>query len=320
MFSLKDLRNKKIGVLMGGWSSEREISLKTGQAIAKALRQDGFKVRSIDVTRDIVYKLKKEKIDIAFIALHGSYGEDGKIQSLLEILDIPYTGSGVLASALAMDKVKAKEIFSFHKLPTPRWQTVRKQELGNQLYLEKIFKETIFPVVVKPADQGSTVGITIVHKKQVLHKACQMAFQYTDKIIIEEYIPGMEITVGVIGNSPLPVMEIVPKTRFYDYSAKYTTGMAEHIIPARLSSSYLVKAQKLALKAHQSLECRGATRVDLRVRRDGRDWGKIYVLEVNTIPGMTKISLLPEAARSVGISFNQLVLEILKLSWMQRKS
>ncbi|MFH1239049.1 MAG: D-alanine--D-alanine ligase [bacterium] len=314
MSSLKVLKNKKIGVLMGGWSSEREISLKTGRAIEQALAEEGFKVKGIDVDRNIAARLRKENIDLAFIALHGAYGEDGKIQSLLEILGIPYTGSGVLGSALAMDKVKAKEIFAFHKIPTPRWEVLKRNRKVEDREQLKIIKEFGLPLVVKPSDQGSTVGISIVGKKEGLRKAFREAWCYTDKVIIEEYIPGMEITVGIIGNSPLPVMEIVPKRRFYDFSAKYIDGMAEHVIPACLPSSYLLNAQKLALRAHQSLECSGVTRVDLRVKKNAKGWGKMYVLEVNTIPGMTRISLLPEAARAVGIGFNQLVLEILRLA------
>jgi D-alanine-D-alanine ligase len=318
MKSVKELKNKKIGVLMGGWSSERDISLKTGKAIAKALKEEGFKVKPIDVDRNIASKLKKGKIEIAFVALHGAYGEDGKIQSLLEIMGIPYTGPGVLSSALAMDKVKSKEIFTFYKIPTPSWSVLHKDEMEDQLLVKKIIGKNKFPLVVKPSDQGSAVGISIVNKKEDLKKAFTSAFYYTNRVLIEEYIPGMEITVGIINNSPLPVLEIVPKTKFYDYSAKYTNGMAEHIIPARLPVSYLLEAQKLALKAHQSLGCSGVSRVDLRVKSKGRSWGKMYVLEVNTIPGMTRISLLPEAARAVGMSFNRLVLEILRLGWIER--
>ncbi len=318
MFKIKDLKEKKIGVLMGGKSSERRISLRTGAAIEQALREEGFRVVGIDVDNCVVDKLKKEKIDFAFIALHGSYGEDGTIQGLLELLNISYTGSGVLASALAMDKIKAKQIFHFNKIPTPDWEVIeRKQQTKSKEQIQKIIKKFGIPVVVKPSQQGSTIGVTIVDRIEDINTAINKAFKYGDKVIIEKYISGMEITVGIIGNTSLPVMEIVPKTKFYDYSAKYTRGVSEHIIPARLPYSYILRAQKLALRSHQSLECCGVTRVDLRVEKHTRNWGGLYVLEVNTIPGMTKISLLPEAAQSIGIGFNQLVLEILKLGWMK---
>ncbi len=317
------LKTKKIGVLMGGWSTERSISLKTGKAIEEALEEEGFRVVGIDVNRKVLDKLKKENIDLAFIALHGAYGEDGIIQGTLELLGIPYTGSGVLASALAMDKIKAKEIFAFNKIPTPDWQILnrsqksedRKEKAENRRQIEKMMKKLGFPVVIKPSQQGSTVGVTVVDKIKDIDRALKKAFKYSDKVIIEKYIAGMEITVGIIDNTPLPVMEIVPKSKFYDYSAKYTRGMCEHIIPARLPSSYLLMAQKLALMSHKALGCRGVTRVDLIVEKGSK---KLYVLEVNTIPGMTRISLLPEAARAIGMDFNQLVVKMLRLVYTER--
>ncbi|MFH1784710.1 MAG: D-alanine--D-alanine ligase [bacterium] len=307
-------KKKVIGVLMGGFSSERKISLQTGKAVAQALREEGFRVKEIDLRRkNISDILTGKNIYIAFIALHGEYGEDGTIQGLLEMAGIPYTGSGVLASALAMDKVKAKEMFSFHSVATPDWVVLHRGEEGNRVRADKAIKKLGFPLVVKPSQQGSTVGITILRSRSGMSKALSGAFKYSKDVILEKYISGMEITVGILDNTPLPVMEIVPMNSFYDFSAKYKKGISEHVIPARLPDSLRLNAQKTALKAHQVLGCSGATRVDLRVEKKGTRYTGLYVLEVNTIPGMTRISLLPEAALSVGMSFNQLVMEILRL-------
>jgi len=293
------MKKKHIGVLMGGTSSEREISLKTGQSIYNALREEGYKAVAIDVSKNIVSDLKKHKIDLAFIALHGLLGEDGSIQGLLEVLGIPYTSSGVLASALAMDKVKAKEIFQAHQIPTPAWQVVQK---GQKARVQK------FPVVVKPVRQGSAVGVTIVEKQSQLPGALRQSFRYEDTAIIEQYIQGKELTVGVLNDQPLPVIHIIPQNKFYDFESKYAPGGSRHIIPAGLSSSLEQKARFLGVAAHQSLGCRGATRVDMILDNHNR----FFVLEVNTIPGMTETSLLPDAAKACGYSFNKLVLEILK--------
>lgn len=295
------LRRKRIGVLMGGWSSERAISLKTGKAIYDALKKEKCNVVAIDVDRNIIEKIKKKKIEIAFIALHGPFGEDGCIQGLLEVLDIPYTGSGVLASALAMDKIKAKEIFTYHDIPTPRWWVITKDD-------KALITKLKLPLVIKPSRQGSTVGVSIVETRKELFPAIKKAFSYDKIIIAEEFIPGRELTVGILNNQPMPVMEIVPKNRFYDWQSKYTPGMSKHIVPAPLTKQETKLAQEMALKANQSLGCKGATRVDMRFNKKQG----IFVLEINTIPGMTRESLLPEAARAVGISFNELVIRILE--------
>ncbi|MFQ5866413.1 MAG: D-alanine--D-alanine ligase [bacterium] len=300
---LGKLRVKKIGVLCGGSSQEREVSLRTGDAVYKALVFLGLNVSKLDVDREIALRLAKERIDLAFIALHGKLGEDGTIQGLLEIMGIPYTGSGVLASALALDKVYTKEVFSYHNLPMAKYKVLEKRmkTAGN------ILKELDYPVVVKPAREGSTIGVTVVRERSGLDSAINLAFGYGNKILIEEYIEGREITVGILGDEPLPVIEIVSKTAFYDYQAKYEPGMSKHIVPAKLQREQYELAQSLALSAHSALGCRGATRVDMVM--DGE--GKIYLLEVNTIPGMTETSLLPEAAAVAGIDFKQLVVEIL---------
>jgi D-alanine-D-alanine ligase len=296
---LAELKDKNIGVLMGGTSSEREISLKTGRSIYKALREEGYKAVAIDVGKNIVADLKKHKINLAFNALHGPLGEDGSIQGLLEVLGIPYTSSGVLASALAMDKVKTKEIFKAYKIPTPPWQVVKK---GQKTNIHK------FPVVVKPVRQGSAFGVSIVEKPSQLHRALLQSFRYDDLAVIERYISGIELTVGVLNNLPLPVIRIVPQNRFYDFESKYAPGGSQHIIPAGIPAGLEKKARLLGLAAHQTLGCRGATRVDMILDRQDR----LYVLEVNTIPGMTETSLLPDAAKAVGYSFNALVLAILQ--------
>jgi D-alanine-D-alanine ligase len=300
---LDKLKTKKIGVLCGGSSQEREISLKTGDAVYKALAFLELNVSKLDVDRDIALRLAKEGIDLAFIALHGKLGEDGTIQGLLEMMSIPYTGSGVLASALALDKVYTKKVFSYHNLPMAKYKVLEKrvETPGN------ILGELGYPVIVKPAREGSTIGVTIVRESNGLDSAINVAFRYGNKILIEEYIQGKEITVGILGDEPLPVIEIIPKTTFYDYQAKYEPGMSKHIVPAKLPREQYELAQSLALSAHRALGCRGATRVDMVM--DGE--GKIYLLEINTIPGMTETSLLPEAAAVVGVDFKQLVVKIL---------
>lgn len=300
---LDKLKTKKTGVLCGGSSQEREISLKTGDAVYKALAFLGLNVSKLDVDRDIALRLAKERIDLAFIALHGKLGEDGTIQGLLEMMGIPYTGSGVLASALALDKVYTKKVFSYHNLPMAKYKVLEKRvETPGD-----ILGELDYPVIVKPAREGSTIGVSIVQESNGLDSAINIAFGYGDKILIEEYIQGKEITVGVLGDEPLPVIEIVPKTTFYDYRAKYEPGMSKHIVPAKLPREQYESAQSLALSAHRALGCKGATRVDMVM--DGE--GKIYLLEINTIPGMTETSLLPEAAAVVGMDFKQLVVKIL---------
>jgi len=300
---LDKLKTKRIGVLYGGSSPEREISLKTGEAVYRALVSLGLNVTKLDVDKDVAFRLVKEGINVAFIALHGKLGEDGTIQGLLEIMGIPYTGSGVLASALALDKVYTKKVFVYHGLPVAKYKVLEKrvESPGD------ILGELGYPVIVKPAREGSTIGVTVVREPGGLDDAINTAFVYGDKILIEEYIEGKEITVGVLGDQPLPVIEIISKTSFYDYRAKYEPGMSEHIVPAKLSKEEYELAQSLALSAHRVLGCKGATRVDMVMDREG----KIYLLEVNTIPGMTETSLLPEAAAVAGIDFKQLVLKIL---------
>ena len=303
----KDMREIKIGVLMGGSSSEREISLKTGRAIEEALKSQGLQVIGIDVDGCISQRLIKENIQVAFLALHGKYGEDGSIQGLLEMLKIPYTGSNVLASALAFHKVRTKTIFTYHHIPTPRFISLGKEE-DFSTQLERV-KERIwgYPLVVKPAQEGSTIGVSLIGNEDALEDACRKAFNYSQEILIEEYIEGREIAVGILDDQALPIVEVVPLSGFYDYESKYTIGKTEYIIPAPLKKEVYQKVQSISLRAHKSLGCKGVSRVDLRLDKNNNP----YVLEVNTIPGMTQLSLLPKAAGEAGISFEELVKRIL---------
>lgn len=296
---------KKIGVLMGGLSAEREVSLKSGEAILKALKGRGYDAVPVDVDRNVAVRLRAEGIEIAFVALHGRYGEDGAIQGMLEVMGMPYTGSGITASALGMDKIFSKKIFEFHKLPIGQYYVLEKKDLDS-------FKPGIMgfglPVVVKPVSEGSSVGVSIVSDEKGLNDAIAIAFKYGDEIIIERYIKGREVQVGILGEKALGAIEIIPKKAFYDYEAKYTENMAEHIFPAPLPEELYKKILGLGLAAHKALGCRGYSRVDMLVDSDSRP----FLLEVNTLPGMTNLSLLPEIARGVGIDFSTLVERILK--------
>jgi D-alanine-D-alanine ligase len=285
---------------MGGISREREISLKTGAAILKALQEGGYHAVGIEVSSDIVKRLLEERIDAAFIALHGRWGEDGTVQGLLELLRIPYTGSGVLASALAMNKIKSKEIFRFHNIPTPEFITPQ----------EGVLQEPPFPPpwVAKPASEGSTIGVGIVMERKGLEEAIRNAQGYDQEVLVERFIDGKELTVGIINGEPLPVIEIAPKEGFYDYQAKYSPGKTEYRCPAPISEEKQREVQGVSLKAYRVLGCHGCARVDLRLSEQGG----VFIIEVNTVPGMTETSLVPKAAAQVGISFPQLVEIILE--------
>lgn len=288
----------KIGVLMGGMSAEREISLKSGMAVYNALLQKGYNAVVVDVGRDAAKKIVQKNIDAAFIALHGKYGEDGAIQGLLEIMGIPYTGSDIQASSLAMNKILAKKIFMLNKIPTPEFAMVCRGGVAPPMKM---------PLIVKPNSQGSTIGVTVAKDKTDLVKAVKQAFKFDDTVLIERFIKGRELTVGILNGEALPVVEIRPKNKIYDFNAKYTKGMTEYIAPALLPKALEKKAQGIALKAFNSLGCSGAARVDIMLGEKN----KPYVLEVNTIPGMTELSLLPKAAACAGINFPELVEKIL---------
>lgn len=304
-------RIKTIGVLYGGSSAERAVSIKSGKAVIGALEKSNrFRVIPIDVDKNFLLKIVRTKIDFAFIALHGPFGEDGTVQSILEMLNIPYSGSGVLASALAINKIYTKKILEWHGLPTPRWTVVDKLKVKS----EKLeVKKINFPTVVKPSTQGSTIGVSIVKNFAEFNNAVEKALNYSSEAIVEEYIPGKEITVGILGREALPVIEIIPTgSKFYDYKAKYATGGSKHIIPARITKKAYSEAQKLALKAFDTLNCRAVARIDFRLNDN-----KLYILEINTIPGLTETSLLPEAAKHAGYSFLNMILKIIEYSLKQ---
>ena len=298
-----ELKKKTIGVLLGGLSAEREISLRTGTAVVDALKRCGYRPVAIDAGHDLPLQLATAGAEVAFIALHGRFGEDGTIQGLLELLDIPYTGSGVLASAVAMDKVTTKKLLLHHELPTPAFEVFRR---GDDL-AALVDRCRHYPRVVKPAREGSTIGVHIVHDGEELAAGIQEALDHDDVLLIEDYIHGAEVTVSVLGDEALPVIQIVAKGGFYDYRAKYTAGQTEYLLPAPLDPALYARLQQLSVEACRILGCRGAARVDFMLRDR-----EIYCLEVNTIPGMTATSLLPKAARQAGIDFDELVQRILE--------
>ncbi len=306
----------KIGVLMGGRSSEREVSLRTGVAIYKALQTKGYSAVEIDVGFDIVEKINAEGINLAFLAVHGRYGEDGAIQGMLEMLDIPYTGSGILASSLAMDKIATKKMLLFADLPTPRFLAIDQSAVmaaGLDHISGQVLQEMGLPLVIKAPTQGSTIGISFVRQRDELAQAFTLAFKYDPVAMVEQFIEGVELTASVLGNSDptaLPLIEIVSASGVYDYNAKYTPGMSDHIIPPRISGEHQNKVKDLAIRAFQAIGCRGLARVDFIFGQNGLP----YILEINTIPGMTATSLFPDAARAAGIEFPDLIDCLVKLA------
>ncbi|MDD3519828.1 MAG: D-alanine--D-alanine ligase [Actinomycetota bacterium] len=305
----------KIGVICGGISSEREISLKTGQGIYSALTELGYNADFIDFKGEDISLFKK--IDIAFLALHGKYGEDGTVQGVLELFKIPYTGSGILASSLAIDKIYSKKIFKLENINTPDYISIENEKDD---VLKKKIKEVndkiAYPVVVKPAREGSTIGITIADNESDVISAIDFARIYDNKILIEKYIKGRQLTVSILGGNPvaLPIVEVVPKSGFYDFKSKYTTGLTEYIVPAKINKDLSHAVQEISLKTHKSLGCHGISRVDLILGEEG----EIFVLEINTMPGMTETSLVPKAAAAAGIDFKKLVEIILNSSTLKQ--
>jgi D-alanine-D-alanine ligase len=299
------LATKKIGVLMGGLSAEREVSLQSGENVYRALLNRGYNAIKIFVDRDIDLVLRQTSVDVVFNALHGRYGEDGCIQGLLEILGIPYTGSGVLASSLAMHKVKAKELFRLHNLPTPPYYMLTRERF---ISLEEVHGAFGFPVVVKPANEGSSVGVSMAENLDELEGACEDALRFDDVVLVERFIAGKEVHVGVVGGKAMGAIEIAPReSRIFDYQAKYIPGHADFFLPARLSPERYRGILTQALRAHQALGCSGATRVNMIVS----DLGNEYILEVNTVPGLTPNSLLPKIAAHAGLDFIELLEAIL---------
>ncbi len=296
----RKLGTRTVIIMMGGMSAEREISLLSGQAMLTALRAQKIKVTGVDVKQrgDILEIIRKQPA-VVVNGLHGPGGEDGVVQGLFEWFGIPVTGSGVLASSLAMNKHLAKQVMQSAGLPTAPWKM-----LPGSSTVPRGIK---LPVVIKPNQQGSAIGVSVVREQTELAAAWKQAKQFGAEIMIEQYVPGREISIGVLSGRALPVIEIVPKKAFYDYEAKYVAGMSKHIIPARLSATVTRKAQALAVKTAAALGCQGAVRIDMIVS-SGR-W--INILEVNTLPGMTATSLLPEAAQHAGISFAELILRLI---------
>jgi D-alanine-D-alanine ligase len=303
------MQSRKIGVLLGGQSSERDVSLRTGEAVLAALRERGHDAVPIYVDRDVDVALRQEQIAVAFVALHGRWGEDGCIQGLLEMLGIPYTGSDVLASALAMHKGKAKELFRLHNLPTPSYYVLTAASVacgpgasvsGDEL--TAIHGDFGFPCVVKPIREGSSVGVTICRSPDELGPAVERALCFDDEILVERFIAGKEVSVAILEDRALGAIEIAPRDGFYDYASKYTRGATDYFVPPRVSPERYRGVLAQALRAHLALGCRGATRVDMMVSESGNE----FVLEVNTLPGLTPTSLVPKIADAAGISFGEL--------------
>ena len=291
---------KHVAVLMGGWSAERDVSLRSGNACAAALTRRGYKVTPIDVGRDIAAVLTATKPDVALNVLHGRPGEDGTLQGLLEILGIPYSHSGVMASAVAMQKDYAKAMFRAHGVPVAEDRVVSRFEAAKAHLLPP-------PYVIKPVAEGSSVGVFIVteahpHPPQELFRD---DWAFGDKVMVERYVAGKELTCAVMGDRALDVIEIVPTTRFYDYEAKYAAGGSKHLLPAPILPNVYQEVRRLAVAAHNALGCRGVSRADFRY--DDRGTGELICLEVNTQPGMTETSLVPELAAYAGITFDELV-------------
>jgi len=341
----------RVAVLMGGPSPEREVSIATGAQIVTALDPQRYSVLPVEITREGKWLarpemlrlpggagseaeagmrqragpphlspttgehfVEREQVDVAFIAMHGPYGEDGTMQGLLELLGIPYTGSGVLASALAMDKLRSRQIFEWHRIPVPGYLSITADIWRDRGHVHHQVERLLgYPCVVKPNAVGSSIGVSLVREDTALDTAMAAAFAYGSIALVEEYVPGTEITCGIVDDPErrapvaLPLIEIVPHADFYDYEAKYSSAGSDHIIPARVSEDVAQRAQALAVRAYQALGCEGMGRVDMIARE-----GDIVVLEINTIPGMTATSLLPDAARAAGIAFPQLLDRIIR--------
>lgn len=300
--------SETIGVLCGGPSREREISLRSGKAVQAALSSLGLPAVLVPLSEDtkqIPHEIKAAGIGCAFIALHGKYGEDGRVQELLEELRIPYTGSNPEACGYGMDKVTSRRKWLAAGLPVPHWKE------ADALSAAARAEEMPLPIVVKPAHEGSSLGMSIVDTREQLPAAVELAAQYGELILLEEYLAGPELTVGILDDKPLPVIQIVPKRRFYDFTAKYTPGMTEYRVPAPLPLEVAREVQELARKAHEELGCRSFSRVDF-ILAQGR--GPV-ILELNTIPGMTETSLLPKAAAASGISFPELCRKMLSSAY-----
>ena len=301
-----------VALLAGGASGERDISLASGAGAKAALEEAGFTVTSFDpAVKEDLQALVGGDFDVAFICLHGKYGEDGTIQGLLEVLNIPYIGSGVWSSSLAMDKARAKVFYRHFGINTPRSVTLHRRDAYE---VDAIIEKVGLPCVVKPANEGSALGVHIVDSAEEVENSIRSVFEIDNELLVETYIKGTELTVSVLGNDEpvaLPVIEIVPKNEFYDFESKYAPGGSEHICPARLTDEETTRVQEMAVAAHKSLGCRGVSRTDIIMDGDGVCW----VLETNTVPGMTSTSLLPDSARAAGYTFPELCTKLIELAF-----
>jgi D-alanine-D-alanine ligase len=301
------MKSRRVGVLMGGWSAEREVSLRTGEGVAAALEQRGHDVARLVWDGDgpgVDELVRASRVDVVFLALHGRGGEDGCVQGLLELAGVPYTGSGVLASALAMDKLKAKEMFRLHNVPTPPYYVATRADLD---ILEEVHGSFGFPAIVKPRREGSSVGLAKCGSIAELADGIERALAFDEHALVERFVKATEVHVGVLDGRVLGAIEVVPREGLYDYRAKYTAGMTEYVCPPRLPSTRLRGVMNLGERAARSLGCTGACRVDLLVTEGENE----YVLEVNTLPGMTPTSLLPKIAAAAGIDYGALCEAIL---------
>ncbi len=299
----KMTKNKHVAVLMGGWNSEREVSLRSGEAAYQALLNLGYKATKIDFSRDIYNQIQQVKPDVIFNALHGQYGEDGRVQGLLDILNIPYTHSGIIASAICMDKILTRKICETVGVKSPTYEILKKGEEENNR--EKLFKIGK-PFVIKPVNEGSSVGVEVVLQNSQFDIA-KYEWKFGDEMILEKYLAGQEIQVAVMNNKALGAIEIRPKGLFYDYTCKYTAGMTEYVMPAEVSAEKYAEIMDLAERCHKVVGCLGVSRVDFILNnKDGGD-DNFYLLEVNTHPGFTPTSLVPKIAKYVGISFEEIV-------------
>ncbi|MEI3604713.1 D-alanine--D-alanine ligase [Pseudogracilibacillus sp. SE30717A] len=305
----------KIAVLYGGVSKERDVSISSSKGIVEALKKNGHEVIGIDFHPKRLHEIIELKVDLVFIGLHGKYGEDGSIQGLLDMLQIPYVGSGVMASALAMDKFKAKQLFATKQIPIAkgeRYQITKDSSIKD--YVKEIHSNFTFPFVIKPNREGSTLGLTIVEEESQTEVAIEKAIKSDEYILVEEFIKGKELTVPIMGKMneevALPIIEIIPKNELYDYESKYSQGGSEHIIPARIDEKITERIKRYAVQAHQVLGCETYSRADFLLTDDGIP----YILEVNTLPGMTPTSLFPDSASKNNLSYEEMIERFVQLT------
>lgn len=310
------MKNKNVIVVCGGFSTEREVSLRSGEAVFNGLKKAGYQnVELFDLQRDNMGEILSKSPDVVYLALHGQGGEDGCIQGMLELAQIPYTGPGVAASAVCMNKVLTKQVLEAYNIPTARFIVKRREECNNiEVIAEELIEKIGLPMVLKSPCQGSSIGVVIVKRREEIKAAVDEVFRYGDQLLVEAFLSGVEITLPIYGNEQLTVLpdvEITSEREFYDYKAKYTNGLCHHIIPARISELDREKVKDIGKRAYKALECRGLSRIDFIVDEKKGP----MVIEVNTLPGMTEMSLFPDSAKAAGISFDKIVSTILELGY-----